>query len=143
MRRLAQYLCVVCFGVSLVLAVTGFVLWMASYSAGYYLTLSEGQGGAGRQISIARGVFRFNWRDGWLGPDGSRWFSKVIADVGDYSSLNSVYVPMWVLVGAAALTAGAFYRLMPSRYRKGCCRRCGYDLRASPERCPECATPVN
>lgn len=59
-----------------------------------------------------------------------------------------VVVPHWFLaVGLSVLPAYQFRqlrrrRLAASRLRLGLCGGCGYDLRASPDRCPECGTAV-
>lgn len=54
---------------------------------------------------------------------------------------RAVSVPYWALMivvcGAAAL-AWRSGRWMPSAFGAECCRACGYDLRATPDRCPEC-----
>ena len=52
-------------------------------------------------------------------------------------------VPLWLIVAVTAALpacrAVAFLRAVWSkRHRQGHCHRCGYDLRATPERCPEC-----
>lgn len=56
-----------------------------------------------------------------------------------------VRVPHWSLVALAALLplgrlVGGLGKRLRRRlaYRAGHCRRCGYDLRATPQRCPEC-----
>lgn len=59
------------------------------------------------------------------------------------SSSTSLTVPFWFLVMLAAGAVTAW--VVPSLRRcwrrfAGCCVKCGYDLRATPSRCPECGT---
>ena len=65
---------------------------------------------------------------------------------GPNGSLYNLAVPHWFLVAAtAALPLGRGLALSRARRReraahRGVCTRCGYDLRATPARCPECGT---
>src|SRR5688572_24099284 len=68
------------------------------------------------------------------------------ARLGQRSGPNgyvSIMAPLWALVLAFSVIPAAkvFLALKIRRRRRaGLCRACGYDLRASPERCPECGT---
>jgi hypothetical protein len=55
-----------------------------------------------------------------------------------------VIFPYWSAIGILSLPAITYLLVWMRRTKPGCCPVCGYDLRASPERCPECgtATPV-
>jgi hypothetical protein len=66
----------------------------------------------------------------------ARASSGIVMGVGAYK-LN---VSAWYLfAGTAALPLGRAYFLIRGRkYPPGHCQNCGYDLRASPGRCPEC-----
>jgi hypothetical protein len=59
--------------------------------------------------------------------------------LGEFVWLFSVLPAVWMSRQAARGVRALAAR---QRSRKGLCPACGYDLRASKERCPECGTPV-
>jgi len=57
------------------------------------------------------------------------------------NSTHCIVIPDWFLVLIFAAPAALLLRRRP-RGPHGRCRVCGYDLRATPNRCPECGTEV-
>ena len=56
-----------------------------------------------------------------------------------------VVLPLWMIfLPPAALGVAAFtlYRRQERRAKQNCCLKCGYNLRATAERRPECGTAV-
>jgi hypothetical protein len=56
-----------------------------------------------------------------------------------------LWVPMWFLIGLAIVPLLVARRLTRTmQWQAGArCAHCGYDLRATPDRCPECGTEVS
>jgi hypothetical protein len=78
----------------------------------------------------------------WLGPgEGQVTLPSKYAGVSAPQSCWSVYARYWPL--AIAMSALPLVRLgrrvwKAERFASGLCPGCGYDLRATPMRCPEC-----
>lgn len=54
----------------------------------------------------------------------------------------NVTIPLWMAIVPAAACAGWAHRRWSRRRGEHTCRCCGYDLRATPDRCPECGTAL-
>ncbi|HZN66088.1 MAG TPA: hypothetical protein VFB66_12405 [Tepidisphaeraceae bacterium] len=89
----------------------------------------------------AKGDFRGVGGNSFAGFGFGRWRGGGIASTVDY---RVVRLPYWalLLVSAALPTT----RLLRHHLRHGShdrtCYKCGYDLRATPDRCPECGATV-
>jgi hypothetical protein len=72
------------------------------------------------------------WEDGWTSSP--------------FESYRQVWEgPAWLPFTLFAIAPAAWVLKRGNRWRRygqGRCVTCGYDLRATPERCPECGTPV-
>ena len=109
------------------------------------------------------GTYRWDWTTGDPPPE-RRWlragfrfqrrkmkFRPSVAPTGaaDSYTYYSLEIPYWspiALTGvgpALALWTTARARRFRRRRERGLCVRCGYDLRATPSRCPECGTAAS
>jgi hypothetical protein len=69
-----------------------------------------------------------------------RWEYGTVNRLGFGVDARAIYVPLW-FVGLLTATPPAARALVWCRgagRREGTCSQCGYDLRATPDRCPEC-----
>jgi hypothetical protein len=139
-----------------VVFVRGGPLWQKEY-IGIELTQHALLFGIARQGAIAANpsfIYETGWRWGKVAaPLGQREPARSALLFGQTGSLAQsggsdwvVRVPFWALL-TVAVTASHFLFVRSWRSARraamaGRCRRCGYDLRASPDRCPECGSPV-
>jgi hypothetical protein len=85
----------------------------------------------------ALGLRAFVWREGPLYITSDYGWSTF----GEWSIMRGVVVPHWMCVTVTAVPAAWWLvrrRRLWRRARENRCLSCGYDLRATPARCPEC-----
>jgi len=64
----------------------------------------------------------------------------LLAAVSEDSDAGRRWGVIFLTSGGLAGAVGAWNLVTRDRLKPGCCARCGYDLRATPARCPECGT---
>jgi hypothetical protein len=132
-------------------AVAAAGLWPRSYSSADAFGLTVWNGRIAGLLSD-RGSLGFAWvqepadrRFIWRSrPPGSLDSPKLLG-FGYARTMRTLilYVPNWfVMIVALAVAWRVIRRARKPQYPQGFCPNCGYDLRASPDRCPECGTAI-
>jgi hypothetical protein len=107
--------------------------WAQKVGRGYWNASPPGQ-------NSPREPFPRNlWFDLWSQRKGNNRVGPEVI----YSDDLNVRVPYWAMAVAAGIAPALWLihaRSRRKRLRSSLCPACGYDLRASPERCPECGT---
>lgn len=143
-------------GVSLLLCVAICVIWVRSYSTNgavskmdeinikltdprYWIMFYPGKAVLCRQVG-----------NDW--PNPLKEFHLLGIDFGGVwgqgSLLWNLSIPFWMLATLTlilpTIRANIWrrHRRGIRRQRRGLCPKCGYDLRTSPDRCPECGAPA-
>jgi hypothetical protein len=76
----------------------------------------------------------------WLGCDA--WYSHRGIEGRRLGISGPLWLPVALSTSLAATLVLVWFR-QRTPIRLGQCRVCGYDLRATPDRCPECGTAVS
>jgi hypothetical protein len=94
-----------------------------------------------RRVSSAPLTLRqMNWEQA---PASEYEFAHFGVLLTQQTGLCVVALPYWALTSVTLLIPLLQIRIhVALRRRNGHCATCGYDLRATPERCPECGTAV-
>jgi len=91
-------------------------------------------------LETGDGMYVIYSREGWLTFDHVDFVDPVTGRFWKTHVETGPSIPHWLLVLLFAAAPAAVYLLRTRRHRfkAGVCSQCGYDLRATPDRYPEC-----